>query len=653
MFSYKILQNWTREFFHSSILTFDKKIYLFNCSDSSQRNFLDQKLRFNKVAHVFYNSAHSESVLGTFGFSMSRSEQINLQYSQTADKNQSSNLKRLNYWGPPGIKQIFSETDGFCFDLRKSTLEYSMEDKGFLDFTKKKINFFEDENLSIYPICIKHNSTGSIEINMENKKNSSSSHRGSFAMSYICELKKSKAKLDIEKLKNLGVKPDKNFTKLQNGESIVHNGLEIKPEEVLMKPFPSSCVMILYSPTESHAKILVENEKFKPYFSGNINKEDRVLSLIVHVLGDIDILGSDYYQDFLCKFDSETIHIIDCPKTNSNYMMIEKKNMLKYLLNKVNKNLFVCDHFTENDTCPSLNLDIFISKYEKLMKYSEMSNINRIITSKPGFEYKLTPFLKRGVLSNYVYPEPYYYKNIDFQNFQKDIDKLIPLDIPDIIPKVKSIEFINEPEILFLGTTSMKPLPYRNVSSIMVKLSNNYNMLLDCGEGTFQQIFSYFGHKKTDEILNNMKIIYITHKHGDHQLGLIKVLLEIDRLKKIRKCDLKLNSFDDIVYILAPKTIIKWIKNMIYYDLTYLEHFIIIDISELNPNVGMVYEKFIQKENELEGFVDVNILSYETVEEKIKYFTDVVVKKSSNVERFYYNLREMMGIDLFSVEVSY
>jgi hypothetical protein len=333
--------------------------------------------------------------------------------------------------------------------------------------------------------------------------------------------------------------------------------------------------------------------------------------------------------------------------------MIEKKNMLKYLLNKVNKNLFVCDNFTESDTYPSLNLDIFVSKYEKLMKFSDMSNLNGIITSKPGFEYKLTPFLKRCILSNYIYPEPYYHKNSVFQNFQKEIDKLIPVDIPDIIPKVKSIEFKNEPEIVFLGTTSMKPLMYRNVSCIMVKLSNNYNLLLDCGEGTFQQIFSHFGHKKTDEILNNMKIIYITHKHGDHQLGLIKVLHEIDKQKKMRKCDLKVNSFDDIVYILAPKTIIKWIKKMVYFDLTYVEHFIIIDICELNPNMGMVYDKFIQKDNELEDFVDVNIVSHETVEEKLKYFTDVVVKKSSNVERFYYNLREMMGIDLFSVEVNY
>ena len=82
----------------------------------------------------------------------------------------------------------------------------------------------------------------------------------------------------------------------------------------------------------------------------------------------------------------------------------------------------------------------------------------------------------------------------------------------------------------------MKPGVYRNVSSIMIKLANdknnfhNYYSLLDCGEGTYQQIYDHYGSKYTEDILLNLKLIYITHKHGDHMLGALKVLQQIDYL---------------------------------------------------------------------------------------------------------------------------
>ena len=62
---------------------------------------------------------------------------------------------------------------------------------------------------------------------------------------------------------------------------------------------------------------------------------------------------------------------------------------------------------------------------------------------------------------------------------------------------------------MFLGTSSMKPGLFRNVSAILVSLAekfNNYRLLLDCGEGTYQQLYNFFGEKKTNEILDKIKI---------------------------------------------------------------------------------------------------------------------------------------------------
>ena len=46
--------------------------------------------------------------------------------------------------------------------------------------------------------------------------------------------------------------------------------------------------------------------------------------------------------------------------------------------------------------------------------------------------------------------------------------------------KVKQFEQIN-PTIVFLGTGSMKPTKYRNVSSIMVEWTKDNFIMMDCG----------------------------------------------------------------------------------------------------------------------------------------------------------------------------
>ena len=44
-----------------------------------------------------------------------------------------------------------------------------------------------------------------------------------------------------------------------------------------------------------------------------------------------------------------------------------------------------------------------------------------------------------------------------------------------------------DPRVVFLGTGSMKPSKYRNVSSILVEFGSE-KMLLDCGEGSHIQL---------------------------------------------------------------------------------------------------------------------------------------------------------------------
>uniref|UniRef100_A0A2P2I5M8 ribonuclease Z n=1 Tax=Hirondellea gigas TaxID=1518452 RepID=A0A2P2I5M8_9CRUS len=81
------------------------------------------------------------------------------------------------------------------------------------------------------------------------------------------------------------------------------------------------------------------------------------------------------------------------------------------------------------------------------------------------------------------------------------------------------------PVITFLGTGCSQPSKSRNMSGILVQVREESYMLLDCGEGTYGQMVRLFGHSVTADILTKLTGVYVSHKHPDHHMGLIGILL--------------------------------------------------------------------------------------------------------------------------------
>lgn len=68
-------------------------------------------------------------------------------------------------------------------------------------------------------------------------------------------------------------------------------------------------------------------------------------------------------------------------------------------------------------------------------------------------------------------------------------------------------------ELIFLGTAASWPTRDRNLPSVAVRLGSNI-ILLDCGEGTQRQI------QHVNMSFMKIRLILITHFHGDHFLGI-------------------------------------------------------------------------------------------------------------------------------------
>jgi ribonuclease Z len=80
-----------------------------------------------------------------------------------------------------------------------------------------------------------------------------------------------------------------------------------------------------------------------------------------------------------------------------------------------------------------------------------------------------------------------------------------------------------ELEISFLGTGAAMPSKYRNVSGIFINLFDRGGLILDCGEGTLGQLFRLYGDE-TEDILKKLRVIWISHLHADHHLGMAKLM---------------------------------------------------------------------------------------------------------------------------------
>ncbi|MCR5590419.1 MAG: ribonuclease Z [Lachnospiraceae bacterium] len=81
-------------------------------------------------------------------------------------------------------------------------------------------------------------------------------------------------------------------------------------------------------------------------------------------------------------------------------------------------------------------------------------------------------------------------------------------------------------DVCLLGTGGMMPLPYRWLTSLMMRY-NGSNILIDCGEGT------QIAMKEKGWSPNPIDVICFTHYHADHISGLPGLLLSIGNSERV------------------------------------------------------------------------------------------------------------------------
>lgn len=315
------------------------------------------------------------------------------------------------------------------------------------------------------------------------------------AMSYIVKGYPQRGRFDPEKAKELGVPMGPAWAGLTKGSNFqFDNGKIITPNMVLGPGKPGRGIAIMDIPNRRYIQSLLQRPEWEntEILSG--------IEAIVWILGH-GVVYDSTFQDFV-KSRPHVKHIISSRDTCPNYLAYESSAASSIRLSRIWPKVFpvpVHDNLrvpqSGGNQLPQLNY--FAAKR------------NLKIGVEPRFEIQegeVAPFLNTG-----------------------DVIRDIPANVLGLAQQARTTWNSNDyfdqedPEILFLGTGSAAPSKYRNVAGILLRLPGRGSYLFDCGENTLGQLSRVYDEPQLDEVLLDLKMIWISHLHADHHLGTLSI----------------------------------------------------------------------------------------------------------------------------------
>ena len=352
-------------------------------------------------------------------------------------------------------------------------------------------------------------------------------------------------------------------------------------------------------PNKTYLRSFLNNKPIIEYLYSNTK-------LIYHSVCE-DALRDKDYLNFMQNI--KVPHVLDCREINFKPLLRFGSFSFTKSLNRLFPQLY-----------PHLEMPIDSSeKRESMLAELNKRNVNAHIVRIGEIiefdkdEIRISPTANSNLFSQ-------------VKNYLNTIEKLNNDVIVNYKTKKHTVanKFFNEPYIVFLGTGS-NAVALKNASGIYVNVrgDNNitcndrvnalksYGILLDCGNGTYGQIIDHFQEQDIKPLLRNLKIIYVTHIHYDHNLGLMKILREADKAVHEHIQTTKDKLEDYILYLILPKTYESYMKQSINnQDLIYKSRICTVVAKDLNPDPEFHY--------------------YEDISHPVKFFTPEEIERRVN-----------------------
>jgi ribonuclease Z len=324
----------------------------------------------------------------------------------------------------------------------------------------------------------------------------------------------------VDQAKALGVPAGPLYAKLKSGECVTFTNTQtgeemtVESAQVLSPQSPPASILILYYPCHDVASILFGSKKIR----SATDSKDTILQLVVH------IAPKDLYHEFALPYwkESESVE----------HIFLSTDRLLGDVDGTPYKSA-ACEATARSLLCkeiyrvPCSAASPFVNtEDDNSNKTTKCYHVGRVM-----MEYIVNPPAKRG----FVQP-PISISNQELAHHKEAQERVQETgafkEAQSILGNLPASPQNFAGEILFAGTGAALPCKQRNVTGMLLRQDDGRSILLDVGEGTIGQLLRMCDGG--DDILDSIKVVWVSHPHADHHLGILRLLQERQSLEPIQ-----------------------------------------------------------------------------------------------------------------------
>lgn len=492
-------------FYPSLLVNSEGNSYLFNCYEGTQRFCYGNKIKITNIENIFItNPSNWRSAAGAYGLSLT-----------------------LQDVGIPMLKIHATEQYHGFFDNTASFISYNTGMQcSIVDRTKERL--FEDKGLKIQTIvidCEKKFEDQTKRLKIENPR----------LLAYLCTLPDLPGPLDPKKCRELKVPIGPLLAVLKSGKDVtLDNGRVIKSSDVCGSKTIGLSFLIVDCPSEEHIPHLIECNDLDTIKSQRKTDDQLQIEIVVH-FAPSEVTRNPLYQKWMQGFGNTCRHLL-LSNPDSDSINFEDCYRLQYLMRKLDNEMFP-ELYLPKNKLDEVNKQIDKKEEPTTLVKKEDFGEDDVILKTDSIE-SLDKVVKVNSLDRFFLRPNTFIETVDFRlpmddlheqakehiEFEKRLKELRKLQ--STLPAYQE----HEPEVVFLGTGSALPAKLRNTSCILVNFHHkNFSAILDCGEDSYGQLYRHYGPEKIIQFFRQLKLIYISHHHADHHIGLISLLRERKR----------------------------------------------------------------------------------------------------------------------------
>lgn len=507
----QVVGSYSQGFRPSLLVNSEGNAYLFNCSEGTQRYCYTNKVKLSNLGHLFITNMSWNRVAGAFGLSLTIQDVGSPSFTLHATE---------------GIKGFF-----------ESTKTFMSFNTGIKCSTQSHLDGeYKDSSIHVKPIALDEG----VSVDKAEHHDLEEDHLSTLKkvkvhpklIAYVCSLPDLPGALDPQKCRELNVPIGPLLGVLKSGCDVtLSDGTIVKSSDVCGPKSLGPRFIVVECPTTQDIDLIANNISLNEFKNLRQSRNESQINMVVHFSPE-DVTSHPKYREWINGFPDECKHLLLINNKPKRANFIDSYR-LQYLLRKLDDVIFPPLYLPDNlsqdidaelaDT-PQTSLEYGLADADEteirtfvkvnmndLDKIINVSALDRFIIRPNKIIESVEPRMSIDALYRAAKVDPQFEKYLE--EYKEKQEELLP-------PRQY------EPEVVFLGTGSALPSKLRNTSGILINMTvpQTVSVILDCGEDTYGQLIRFYGPEKAKNVLKQLKMIYVSHHHADHHIGLIQIL---------------------------------------------------------------------------------------------------------------------------------